>query len=91
MLGPNLYELWDVGEFIKTRPPNLSNASLARVMKALLFCGGKLLSSYIQGDISGPARMCDVLYRIALSPGSKDNFEELSGYSITKPDDIRGQ
>lgn len=81
---------WDVGEY-DTRPPTFTDKSLARVMRALVFCRGRLHDSCIMGNSGDPDRLKQVLYRISLPIGAEDTFQLISGYNLTNPPDIRGQ
>jgi len=87
-----LFEYWDVGEDAAgKRWPNLSKASTARVMQALLRLGGKLTDSMIGGDATETEGRQLVSYRIALPVGNQEEFERLTGYRLTRPGNIRGQ
>ncbi len=87
-----LHEFWDVGEAMDFGPPpNLGKASTARMMQALLRLHGKLHDAAIFGDDSEPDGRRSVVYRISLPLGSQEAFEEMSGYELTRPADIRGQ
>lgn len=83
----NKHEFWDVGEEFHTRPPNLGRTSTAKVMQALIKLRGRL--HCYTCDRSGPNDIPDmyhnVVYRISLPTGSKEEFEKLSGYILTPP------
>lgn len=85
-----LFEFWDVGEEFVTRPPNLGKTSTAKVMQALVKLGGKLHCSIAFGDGSMPDHCRSVVYRISMPANSKNQFEELSGYILTRPAVVRG-
>lgn len=89
-INPVLREFWDVGEEFVTRPPNLGKASTARVLQALVMLRGKLHNSVAFGTSDMPPHCRDVVYRISLPPGSKERFEEMTGYILTRPPTIKG-
>jgi hypothetical protein len=79
-------EFWDIGEhWTQSKLPNLSITSLAKVMRALILLKGKMLSSIVFGGNDIKDRYRDVVYRIFLPVGSRGQFEEMTGYTLTKP------
>lgn len=80
-----VHEFWDVGEEFSSRPPNLGKTSTARVMMALIKLKGKMYDSYFFGTNDMPDHLRDGVYRISLPVGSKEEFERLSGYLLTRP------
>lgn len=88
-----LFEYWDVGEDLSgKRWPNLGKTSTARVMQALLKLGGRMLDSHIGSDDGRTKEQhIDVAYRITLPVGRNEEFEEMTGYRLTRPGNIRGQ
>jgi hypothetical protein len=85
-----IYELWDVGEEIGRSAPNLTATSVGRVMRALLLCNGTLRDYALVGSGTDTDRNTSVVYRIALPVGSKERFEELARYPLTRPMRING-
>lgn len=84
------FDYWDVGEEFNTRPPNFGLTCSAKIFKALVTCDGQLLCSFVAGMKDDPDHLRCVLYRIKLPAGTKEMFEELSGYILTKTPTIRG-
>jgi hypothetical protein len=82
-----LSEFWDVGEDLDgKRWPNLGKTSTARVMQALLRLDGKMTDSYIEGDDGRTKEQhIGVVYRITLPVGRNEEFEEMTGYRLTRP------
>ena len=84
---------WDIGE---ENIITLTNARLAKIMKALILCEGKLHSSFCMEKERGttklryPERSCAVIVRISLPVGSEEEFEELSGCKLSEPPIVRG-
>jgi hypothetical protein len=78
-----MYEYWDIGE--RESFPNLGKTSTAKVMRALLYVGGIMTNSIVFGDDGMRDASRSVVYRIGLVPGTKQQFEDISGYFCTKP------
>jgi len=84
-----LYKFWDLGEDLAgRRVPNFGKTSTARVMQALLILGGRLYDSMVEGSPTESDRNRIVAYRIALPIGSREDFQKLTGYRLTRSDNI---
>ena len=84
-----LYEYWDIGENLDGRRiPSFGKTSTARVMQALLIFNGRLYDSMVEGSPSESDRNRIVSYRIALPIGSQKDFQKLTGYHLTRPDNV---
>lgn len=82
-------EYWDLGEEqsnSKTWPRN-STQCLGKITKALVELNGQLLSSRVWQSGYSPGSE-PVTMRIALPVGKKARFEELTGFPLTKPDEV---
>lgn len=84
---------WDVGE---KEIFNLTQYKLASVMKALLLCQGRIHGSMVDHK---SVNSCVLIYRprdhaavlrISLPEGSKEDFERISGMTLTEPPMIMG-
>lgn len=82
-----LLELWDVGEESNSRFPNLGKTSTSRVLRALVLLGGQLRASHIVNEGTRDVER-QVVYRIALPVGNSVKFEDLTGYPLTRPENI---
>lgn len=84
-----LYEYWDIGEDLSgRRVPNFGKTSTGRVMQALLTLDGRLYDSLIEGHSNEADRNRIVSYRIALPIGSREDFQALTGYRLTRPGNV---
>jgi len=89
---PQLSEFWDVGEDLDgKRWPNLGKTSTARVMQALLRLGGQMRDAYVESADGRKEQHIGVVYRITLPVGRNEEFEEMTGYRLTRPGNVRGQ
>lgn len=75
-------EHWDLGDATFIR---MSDKSLARVLRAIITLKGAVLDSYISEGYYKNKNLNTVCFRIRLPKGKKEEFEELSGFSLTSP------
>jgi hypothetical protein len=84
----NLLELWDLGEWSDGRLPNFGKNSTSLVLKALVLFGGQLRAAHIcEGEDERDANRT-VVYRIALPLGVSKKFEDFTGYTLSRPDNV---
>ena len=82
-------EYWDLGEVPSTTNqwPRYNEKCLGKITYALVALRGKLLSSYV--DDSGYSKgKALVTMRIELPMGKKDEFEQMTGFPLTKPPQV---
>jgi hypothetical protein len=65
---------------------NNTNASYARILKALVYLGGQMTASYISDKTYNRSY---VVYSIKLPAGSKQEFEEMSKTKLKRNPDIQ--
>lgn len=75
------YQLGDIGP----KYPSMSEKSLARVMRALVVCRGRLFDSYIFDEKYSRS---SVLYLVEIPEGQEVKFTEICGYCLSKPTQI---
>lgn len=81
---------WDIVESKSGRPPTLGQASLARVMKAILSCDAKLVGHCVDMGNYAKDHCRPVCYRVAVPIGKKEQFEGVSGYRLDPVEEVRG-
>jgi len=79
-------EVWDVSEVSSRRRPDSSLAATVSVIAALLKLQGVLLHSHLEADYPP-----DLVCKISLPVGAKEEFEEMTGYRLTCIAEVRGQ
>jgi len=82
-------KFWDVGEEIDGKPPNLGKTSTAKVMQALIKLHGRLHDSHFDGTDDMLDHFRYGVYRISLPVGTKKEFEEMTGYRLTRPAEVK--
>jgi hypothetical protein len=80
------HDLWDIGE--EGKIPNLGTASTAKILKALIKLRGHMLDSICY--IGASEGSSPVSYRISLPRGTKESFENLTGYTCVAVETIGG-
>lgn len=82
------YQYWDIGE---VNIITLSDASMARVLRALILCEGKVHSTYcmekkmFSAELNYKPRYCHVIMRISLPTGAASEFQKLSKCTLSEP------
>ena len=73
-------KFWDAGE---VEPfPSMSNASMARVMEAIIKTGTKLHCSH---TLDASYSRASVVYRVEIPVGLESTFEQISKTKLTEP------
>lgn len=78
---------WDLGEENVIHP---SKESLSKILEAIIRLHGKITCTHSSelgqdGKFRYPAKSCAVLFRIWLPDGKKEQFEEITGFTLTEP------
>jgi hypothetical protein len=81
------YEFWTVGDN-GNKFPNLGKSSTARVMQALIKLGGRMKCAHAAGGSDFEDQYRGVEYIIELPVGIATRFEEMTGYSLSKPREV---
>lgn len=82
---------WDVGEETII---NLTDKPLSSVMRAIIQCDGTVLSTFSlekthsSHELRFKPRYCSVVMRISLPVGSEKIFEEISGHTLSEPEQV---
>ena len=84
-----LFEFWDIGE--EGKIPNLTATSCGKILQAAIKFGGKIKVWNVQGLRCDSDRNCAVCYRIILPYGQKEAFEQATGYTLTRSENVEGQ
>lgn len=82
-----IYEIYDIG---RDKAFRLGTQPCGRFFRALLVCGGKLLSYIVDGDSPAVGARW-VTIRIALPPGMRQQFEDLCEAELEVPEIVSGQ
>ena len=83
---------WDVGEI--PAYITLTEKKLAKLMKALILCDGKVHDIHCgekkwgTSDLKYKPRYCTALLRISLPLGAEQEFERISGLTLTSPPEV---
>lgn len=85
------HKYWDIGEPLFGPSISLADAPMARIMRAIVICDGKIYDTFcMEKKMNSPElkfanRHCRVVMRISLPVGAENEFEKISRFKLSKP------
>jgi hypothetical protein len=84
-------EYWDLGDVPSNTNqwPRMSDACLARILRALIELKGQWLDCYCENHNGYKPNQVPMNARISLPVGKRNAFEQITGFPLTEPNVIQ--